>query len=37
MRVLPEDDFDRQPLIGGEGRFVVVIPENRNEDTTTAP
>ena len=24
MRVLPEDDFDRQPLIGGGGRYVLV-------------
>src|ERR1051326_4861857 len=24
MRLLPEDAFDRQPLIGGNGRFVLV-------------
>jgi asparagine synthase (glutamine-hydrolysing) len=34
MRVLPEDAFDRQPLIGGNGRYVLVADirlDNRNE------
>jgi asparagine synthase (glutamine-hydrolysing) len=34
MRVVPEDAFDRQPLIGGEGRYVLVGDvrlDNRNE------
>jgi asparagine synthase (glutamine-hydrolysing) len=34
MRVLPEDSFDRQPLIGGEGRYVLVADvrlDNRDE------
>jgi asparagine synthase (glutamine-hydrolysing) len=34
MRVLPEDKFDRQPLIGGEGRYVLVADvrlDNRDE------
>ena len=34
MRVLPEDDFDRQPLIGGGGRYVLVADvrlDNRDE------
>ena len=36
MRVLPEDAFDRQPLIGGEGRYVLVADvrlDNRDELT----
>src|SRR5262249_52484053 len=36
MRILPEDIFDRQPLIGGEGRYVLVAGvrlDNRNELT----
>ena len=36
MRVLPEDVFDRQPLIGGGGRYVLVADirlDNRNELT----
>src|SRR5262245_21870061 len=38
MRVLPEDAFDRQPLIGGEGRYVLVADvrlDNRDELTET--
>ena len=34
MRVLPEDAFDRQPLVGGEGRYVLVADvrlDNREE------
>src|SRR5215813_12167764 len=34
MRLLPEDDFDRQPLIGGGGRYVLVADvrlDNRDE------
>lgn len=34
MRVLPEDAFDRQPLFGGEGRYVLVADvrlDNRDE------
>src|SRR5262249_54078910 len=34
MRVLPEDTSDRQPLIGGEGRYVLVADvrlDNRDE------
>jgi len=34
MRVLPEDVFDRQPLIGGDGRYVLVADarlDNRDE------
>ena len=34
MRLLPEDAFDRQPLIGGEGRYVLVADvrlDNRDE------
>jgi asparagine synthase (glutamine-hydrolysing) len=34
MRILPEDRFDRQPLIGGDGRFVLVADirlDNRDE------
>src|SRR4051794_35842705 len=34
MRTLPEDAFDRQPLIGGEGRYVLVADlrlDNRQE------
>jgi asparagine synthase (glutamine-hydrolysing) len=36
MRVLPEDAFDRQPLIGGEGRYVLIADvrlDNREELT----
>jgi len=36
MRVLPEDAFDRQPLIGGDGRYVLVADvrlDNRDELT----
>src|SRR5215831_17729833 len=36
MRVLPEDVFDRQPLIGGAGRYVLVADvrlDNRDELT----
>jgi asparagine synthase (glutamine-hydrolysing) len=36
MQVLPEDTFDRQPLIGGEGRYVLVADvrlDNRDELT----
>ena len=36
MRVLPEDVFDRQPLIGGDGRYVLVADvrlDNRDELT----
>ena len=36
MHVLPEDAFDRQPLIGGDGRYVLVADirlDNRNELT----
>jgi asparagine synthase (glutamine-hydrolysing) len=36
MRVLPEDAFDRQPLIGGQGRYVLVADvrlDNRDELT----
>jgi asparagine synthase (glutamine-hydrolysing) len=36
MRMLPEDVFDRQPLIGGEGRYVLVADirlDNRDELT----
>src|SRR5262249_2111855 len=36
MRVLPEDKFDRQPLIGGDGRYVLVADvrlDNRDELT----
>ena len=36
MRVLPEDAFDRQPLIGGEGRYVLVADvrlDNRDDLT----
>ena len=36
MRVLPEDAFDRQPLIGGDGRYILVADvrlDNRNELT----
>jgi asparagine synthase (glutamine-hydrolysing) len=36
MRTLPEDAFDRQPLIGGAGRFVLVADirlDNRDELT----
>ena len=36
MRVLPEDVFDRQPLVGGEGRYVLVADvrlDNRDELT----
>jgi asparagine synthase (glutamine-hydrolysing) len=36
MRLLPEDAFDRQPLIGGEGRYVLVADvrlDNRDELT----
>src|SRR5229473_1938540 len=36
MRVLPEDAFDRQPLVGGEGRYVLVADvrlDNRDELT----
>jgi asparagine synthase (glutamine-hydrolysing) len=36
MRVLPEDAFDRQPLIGGKGRYVLVADvrlDNRDELT----
>ena len=38
MRVLPEDAFDRQPLISGHGRYVLVADirlDNRNELTDT--
>lgn len=38
MRVLPEDRFDHQPLIGGDGRFVLVADvrlDNRDELTDT--
>jgi asparagine synthase (glutamine-hydrolysing) len=34
MRTLPEDSFDRQPLIGGDGRYVLVADirlDNRGE------
>jgi asparagine synthase (glutamine-hydrolysing) len=34
MRVLPEDAFDRQPLVGGDGRYVLVADvrlDNRDE------
>src|SRR5215472_11337188 len=34
MRLLPEDRFDNQPLIGGSGRFVLVADirlDNREE------
>src|SRR6266849_5578072 len=34
MRLLPEDSFDRQPLIGGGGRYVLVADvrlDNRDE------
>ena len=34
MRLLPEDSFDRQPLIGGGGRYVMVADvrlDNRDE------
>jgi asparagine synthase (glutamine-hydrolysing) len=34
MRVLPEDAYDRQPLIGGDGRYVLVADvrlDNREE------
>src|SRR3974377_2460816 len=34
MRVLPEDAFDRQPLIGGKGRYCLVADvrlDNRDE------
>src|SRR5271166_1381672 len=34
MRILPEDKFDRQPLVGGNGRFVLVADlrlDNRDE------
>src|SRR4051794_21691698 len=34
MRMLPEDAFDRQPLIGGGGRYVLVADvrlDNRSE------
>jgi asparagine synthetase B (glutamine-hydrolysing) len=34
MRVLPEDTFDRQPLIGAGGRYVLVADvrlDNRDE------
>src|SRR5262245_61991977 len=34
MRMLPEDAFDQQPLIGGDGRFVLVADlrlDNRGE------
>jgi asparagine synthase (glutamine-hydrolysing) len=34
MRVLPEDTFDHQPLIGGEGRYILVADvrlDNRDE------
>jgi asparagine synthase (glutamine-hydrolysing) len=36
MRVLPEDAFDREPLIGGKGRYVLVADvrlDNRDELT----
>src|SRR5215831_13928340 len=36
MRVLPEDAFDRQPLVGGGGRYVLVADlrlDNREELT----
>jgi asparagine synthase (glutamine-hydrolysing) len=36
MRVLPEDIFDRQPFVGGEGRYVLVADvrlDNRDELT----
>ena len=36
MRILPEDAFDRQPLVGGEGRFILVADvrlDNRDELT----
>jgi asparagine synthase (glutamine-hydrolysing) len=36
MRILPEDAFDRQPLVGGGGRFVLVADarlDNRDELT----
>ena len=38
MRVLPEDVFDRQPLFGGKGRYVLVADvrlDNRDELTET--
>src|SRR5437867_3007524 len=34
MRTLPEDKFDRQPLTGGEGRYVLVADirlDNRDD------
>jgi asparagine synthase (glutamine-hydrolysing) len=34
MRVLPEDSFDRQPLVGGGGRYILVADirlDNRDE------
>src|SRR5262245_1348561 len=34
MRILPEDVFDRQPLLGGDGRYVLVADlrlDNRDE------
>ena len=36
MRILPEDVFDRQPLIGDDGRYVLVADlrlDNRDELT----
>src|SRR5262245_49888028 len=36
MRILPEDAFDRQPLVGGVGRFILVADvrlDNRDELT----
>ena len=38
MRLLPEDAFDRQPLVGGEGRYILVADvrlDNRDELTET--
>jgi asparagine synthase (glutamine-hydrolysing) len=42
MRILPEDVFDRQPLIGGDGRYILVADlrlDNRDEliDTLQIP
>src|SRR5262249_40393985 len=40
MRVLPEDDFDRQPLIGGEGRYILIPDvrlDKRDELTEALP
>ena len=36
MKLLPEDDFDHQPIVGGDGRYVLIADlrlDNREEIT----